>query len=442
MLKVFSKLTREQVTFILIWSIAILAIGITAGLRIIKTETDNLTGAIKTHKERIDPTKTEGGKTAAETNPPPGVLNDPQEVKIGIYVDRIAALSMKDSSWTVDFYIWFTWTNDKWNAKDGTGDDLRPGEAFQVVGGQIQTKELVEEKDLKSGEHYAMYRVIATITKAFNTSRFPRDDHLLTIHIEDTKRPFYELRYVADTMNSSVSSRVNVTGYESYNKAYDDCVKKYDNQNNLCVEKYYNIDDKKAVVKLHSYKTTRGDADLPKDYMDTYSQFIYGIWIKRPSWGLHIKMFLTLFAAVLIPMFGFFTNPNHRLGVVVGSFFASVASTYITSAVVPDAGIATLADVISGIGIVTIAIIMIQTIIAQYFFEKTKEEDYVFEENDEVLKAKQKQAYLAEKHNQANFTDAYDFATFIVLFGLYVWLNIAIPVAATITPAIFSTTTP
>jgi len=431
MLKVFTTLTREQAIFILIWSAAILAIGITAGLRIINLETKNLTDAINTHKERIDPTKTEGGKTAAETNPPPGIQNDPQEVKIGIYVDRIAALSMKDSSWTVDFYIWFKWTNDAWNADEGTNDDLKPGEAFQVVGGQIQKKDLVEERTLESGEHYAMYRVIASITKKFNTSRFPRDDHLLTIHIEDTKRPFYQLRYVPDTVNSDVSSRVDVPGYETYDK-----------YNAAFETEQYKIDDKKAVVKLHSYKTTRGDSDLPDGYKDTYSQFIYGIWIHRPNWGLHIKMFLTLFAAVLIPMFGFFTNPTHRLGVVVGSFFASVASTYISTAAVPDAGIATLADVISGIGIVTIAIIMIQTIIAQYFFEKTKEEDHVFEEKDEELRAKQKQAYLAEKQSQANFTDAYDFATFFVLFGLYVWLNIAIPIAATITPAIFNSTIP
>jgi len=416
MLKVFTKLTRGQAIFILIWSVVILAIGITAGLRIINTETKNLTDAIKTHKSRIDPNLTEGGKTAAETQPPPGINNNPQDVKIGIYVDRIATLSMKDSSWTVDFYIWFRWTNDAWNNDTGAKDDLKPGKAFQVVGGEIKKMDLVEERDLINGEHYAMYRVIATITKAFNTSRFPRDDHLLTIHIEDTKRPFYQLRYVPDTENSDVSSRVSVPGYQIY--------------------------DKTTVVKLHSYKTTRGDTDLPEGYKDTYSQFIYGIWIKRPSWGLHIKMFLTLFAAVLIPMFGFFTNPNHRLGVVVGAFFASVASTYITSAAVPDAGIATLADVISGIGIVTIAIIMIQTIIAQYFFEKTKEENYVFEEQDEKLKAEQKQAYLAEKRNQANFTDAYDFATFIILFGLYVWLNIAIPVAATITPEILAAVKP
>ncbi len=395
-LKVFTRLSKGQAIFILLWCVVILVLGITAGTSIIKRERGNLEKSIRDHKARIDPNLTEDGKTQPETNPPAGHENDrPEKVKIGVYVDRIVALSMKDSSWTVDFYIWFKWTN----------DDLKPGEAFQVVGGEIQKSSLEDEKVI-NGEHYAMYRVIAKITKAFNTSRFPRDDHLLTIHIEDAHHPFYQVEYIADTENSTYSSRVAIPGYTIY--------------------------DQSTVVKLHSYKTNRGDPALPAGYKDTYSQFIYGLWIKRPTWGLHIKMFLTLFAAVLIPMFGFFTNPNHRLGVVVGSFFASVASTYISSAVVPDAGIATLADVISGIGIVTIAIVMIQTIIAQYFFEKPKEVNY----------PDNKQAYLAEKQRQENFTDAYDYATFVVLLGLYIWLNIAIPAAASITPEILAAVKP
>jgi len=381
MFSAFSNLNRGQILFLLIWPFVILTISISAGNSIIHMERGVLEKSIRDHKARVDPNLTEDGKTQPESKPPAEHEGEiPADVIVGVYVDRISALSMKESYWTVDFYIWFTW-------KD---DNLNPGETFQVVGGEIvkPTPTLIEKKDV-NGEHYALYRVIAKITKTFNTTRFPRDDHLLTIHIEDNERPFYQLHYIADEANSNYSSRVNVPGYKVYQQT--------------------------AVVKPHSYKTNRGDPELPEGYKATYSQFIYGIWIERPGWGLHIKMFLTLFAAVLIPAIGFFTNPTHRLQVVVGSFFASVASTYISSTVVPDPGIVTLADIINGIGVLTIALILFQTIISQYFYEKQKRED---------------------------FSDAFDYVTFVVLIGLFIWLNIAIPTAATLTPQLFASISP
>ena len=234
MFKAFNYFTRGQKSFLLIWSLVILVIGVSAGNQIVNMERENLEESIKTHKARIDPNLTEEGKTQPESEPPAGHENDvPVDVKIGMYVDRIAALSMKESYWTVEFYIWFTW-------KD---DTLKPGETFQVVGGEISKSTLIKQKKSANGEHYAIYRVIAKITKSFNTTRFPRDDHLLTIHIEDTQRPFYQLRYSADETNSDVSSRVSVPGYTIYH-------------NN-------------AVVKLHPYKTTRGNPELPEGYKDT-----------------------------------------------------------------------------------------------------------------------------------------------------------------------------
>ena len=42
--------------------------------------------------------------------------------------------SVKDASWTVDFYVWFRWR----------GDDVQPGDEFQVVDGSIESKEQEE----------------------------------------------------------------------------------------------------------------------------------------------------------------------------------------------------------------------------------------------------------------------------------------------------------
>jgi hypothetical protein len=369
MFKSFSSFTRGQKLFLLIWAICIVALGAVANYVISSHERKNLETSILTHMARIDPNVTESGKTEPERTPPAGHENDiPQNVSIGVYMDRIPALSIRDSFWTADFYIWFNWTD----------DNLHPGDTFQVVNGEILSRNKLEEKFV-DGEHYALYRVVARTTKVFNTSRFPRDDHLLTLSFEDTALQSYQLRYIADEVNSSISSRVSVPGYKIYQTS--------------------------SVVKPHSYKTTRGDPDLPEGYRATYSQFIYGVWLARPNWGLHLKMFLTLFAAILISMIGFFTSPSHRFGLVIGSFFAAVANTFVTSSIVPDTGIATLADVLNGIGVATIAVIMFQTMISNYFYEQKKQEA---------------------------FSDVFDDLTFVLLLGIYIWLNISIPLAASL----------
>lgn len=369
MFKDFSSVTRNQKIFLFVWAVLILGAGITAKYMLVNMESANLQASILKHQARIDPNVTESGKTEAERTPPAGHENDiPLDVKIGVYMDRIPALSIRDSLWTADFYIWFNWQ----------AESLRPGDTFQVVNGEILSRTKLEEKTV-NGEHYALYRVVARTTKTFDTTRFPRDDHLLTLSIEDANLQSYQLRYIADDVNSAISSRVSVPGYKIYNTS--------------------------SVVKPHSYITTRGDPDLPADYKATYSQFIYGVWIARPTWGLHLKMFLTLYAAILISMIGFFTTPSHRFGLVIGSFFAGVANTYITSSIVPETGIATLADVINGIGVATIALIMFQTIISQHFYDKQKQEA---------------------------FSDMFDDLTFVLLIGIYIWLNISIPLAASL----------
>ncbi len=47
------------------------------------------------------------------------------DVRVRMYIDRIVEISVKDTGWAVDFYIWFNWT----------GEGIQPGENFQVVEG-------------------------------------------------------------------------------------------------------------------------------------------------------------------------------------------------------------------------------------------------------------------------------------------------------------------
>ncbi|MDH3973144.1 MAG: hypothetical protein OEV42_02585 [Deltaproteobacteria bacterium] len=290
------------------------------------------------HEERLDPNREEDGRTSVKVSQiEAGRNNSAGRVRTGIYIDRILDLSTKDTVWTADFYIWFKWSD----------EELKPGETFQVINGDIQSKEkLVSIKESK--EFYELYRVTANITKFFNITRYPLDDHLLTLRIEDRDYGWKQIRYIADTENSDLSSRVNIPGYEIY--------------------------DTKVIEKLHAYKTNRGDPRFSED-QGVYSQLVYGIWIKRPDWGLYFKMFQGLFASVAIALLAFFFSPTSgdRIGLGVGAFFASVASSYISLNELPGAGLRTMTDMINGLGMTTIFLTLLGTIISMLITNKDGE---------------------------------------------------------------------
>jgi hypothetical protein len=188
------------------------------------------------------------------------------------------------------------------------------------------------------------------MTKFFTITRFPADDHLLTMRFEDRGLPVERMRYVGDTENSAISSRVNIPGYKGYQTS--------------------------VVVSPHSYRTTRGDARLAGSHT-TFSQFIFGIWIKREGLGFYMKLFQGLFAAVGIALLALFIKPTDvdpRFGLGVGAFFAAVANCYITASLQPDSGVMSLADMVNGFGMGTIFLTLIQSTLSLYLYDIRGEE--------------------------------------------------------------------
>jgi hypothetical protein len=283
---------------------------------------------------RMDPNRPESGRTKAVYDETLLAKSKVVQVIAGMYVDRIINVSITDASWTADFYLWFRWR----------GKNIHPDKNFQVIDGEIKSKELIASSTT-NGEHYALYWVQAQTTKFFNITLFPRDHHLLTIKIEDNYDPIYRLQYVADEIDTGISSGVQIQGYE--------------------------IVRKQLVSKFHSYKTRFGNTALPAASMDTYSQLIYGVWIERPDWGVYIKMFEGLFAAVAVALLTFFISVTgtSRISLGVGSFFAAVAANYVADRSLPPIGTLTLTNIINGIALLTIFITICHTIIVTRLFE-------------------------------------------------------------------------
>jgi len=328
------KTTRSMKCIIYTWELILIGFFLVAGsVASVDLYYDKMS-AIRHHEARMSAAKIEKGYTAPQMLSASEVAQS-IPVKIGVYIDRIVDTSIRNSAWIVDFYIWFNWK----------GSKINPGGNFQIVDGEILSK--TKKITYKSGErNYALYRIKAKVTKFFNVSRFPLDDHVLTIKIEDNNHQFQTLRYIGDQETSNLSSRVKVPGYRIYRTG--------------------------LVVKPHSYKTSRGDPRLPTAYKATYSQFIYGIWMSRPNWSFYFKIFWGIFGSVGVGISALFlaADSHSRFELGVGAFFASVASTYITSQFVPNIASITMVDMVNGIGMTTIFLSMATSIISFFLISQ------------------------------------------------------------------------
>jgi hypothetical protein len=324
-----AKLNQKEKILIGIWAFILISFYVVATtIASIKVTKDKIESRER-HLSRVNANAQEAGRTWVDPQKlKEGLKQQASKVTVGIYVDHIADFSTLRTNWTVDFYIWFRW-KDK---------NLRPGETFQVMDGEILSCNLVDSTNFQN-ERYELYRVHAQITKFFNVMRFPRDNHLLTISIENKVYTWYQMQFVPDIVDSDISSRVKLPGY--------------------------NISDVVMVTKPHPYKTNRGDPRYGARTEVVYDQVIYGMNISRSDWGLYFKLFESLFASVAIALLVFFMDPkgDGRVGLGIGAFFASVASSYVTSNELPGMGILTLSDLINILGMVTIFLSVLCSIV-------------------------------------------------------------------------------
>jgi len=314
------------------WIVGVILIFLILGSFLVEVGYENKQSSIKKHIERITYNQTESGLTAEDFNLPAN--STPTKVITGIYVDRVKELSLSDSTWTVDFYIWF-----KWN-----GSDVNPGENFQIIDGEVDNdkKELVDEYT-NGNEHYQIYYITAKITKFFDVLRFPVDSHVLTIEVEDKKTERPDLIYVVDNA-SNVNSKVQIHGYQIVNMT--------------------------LVEKPHLYLSNFGDPRIEQG-PTSYSQLRAGIEISRPDLGFYFRIFIGLFVAVAAALLAILIkpcDPEPRFGLQAGGLFVAIANTIITSDLIPKTGIMTLADMVNDLGLFLILVAILESIISLYLY--------------------------------------------------------------------------
>jgi hypothetical protein len=263
---------------------------------------------------------------------------EPTKVVVGTYVNHVYGIDIKNSQFTVDFYIWFRWQN----------DELKPIETFELPSGRIISKTGMSKKKIGT-DNYASARVVATVTKFWDLRRFPLDNHSLTVEIEDSEHDDRIMVYERDRDNTGISPDLQVPGWVVKNNSAD--------------------------VVRHQYHTNYGDTSLPSNRESTYSRYKFTIDVARPGYGRFLKVFFGLFISVLVSWCAFFVRPKEsspRVSLGVGATFAAAAVTVAINNSLPDTNAVTLADKLIMLTLGIIVASVAETIVALTLFAHDK----------------------------------------------------------------------
>ncbi len=275
----------------------------------------------QSHADRMDP-------TATDIEYPEGEYT---EVKVGMYVEALRNVSIADSSFEGVFYIWFSWEGPK---------EFSPGSNFQVIGGQIEEKEVVSEH-YNEGQNYQRYKVTASFDKYYDLSRVSLEDHMLNIYIEDTTRDGAKLRYVPDVEQTNISSRVKIPGFDILNGI-------------------------QSTVKPHEYKSTYSSPNADGEDR-VFSQYIVGIEIQRDGFGFYLKIAIPFILSVGLALFALYSHKTEAdsLGLSGAAFFGVVANAYIAFSLVPaNGGSFNLLDMLNIVSLLSVILVVILQIVS------------------------------------------------------------------------------
>jgi hypothetical protein len=272
------------------------------------------------------------GPPAEPAKPPP------TKVDVGVYVIQIPSMNPKEHRFDIDFYIWFRWS----------GDALKPHETFELANGRILSKKLLEKKVVKGGQNYAVLRCFATMTKFWDVSRFPLDDHELELQVEDSVSEEHIQVYVPDQENSTISQELRTPGWQ--------------------------VSGFRTTQGVKLYKTNYGDTTLPKGAESRYSRFVMSVKLERVGIGAFFKLFFPLYVAVCIALLSFMvlaSDPGPRLGFAVGAIFASVGASYSIAAALPATTVFTLAERINVLTVGTVFLALLGNVYSVRLFKKS-----------------------------------------------------------------------
>ncbi|MCX7750378.1 MAG: hypothetical protein N2320_02275 [Candidatus Bipolaricaulota bacterium] len=221
-------------------------------------------------------------------------LAKPAEVRVGVYVLNLGRFDLGSGSYTVDFYLSLK------------ADRPIPLDEFEFMNGRAATVDRLIDTPTEK-----FFRIQANLSQNLDLRRYPFDEHLLTIEIEDKRRTTDDLVYVADRDASGVDPSVIVVGWK--------------------------LVGWETAVTAHDYEV----------YGETYSRYVFGLRIQRVFLNAVIKSFLPIACMLLVGFLSLLLAPDKvttRLSLNISTLLGAVMFHVNLTNSIPPVGYLTLAD--------------------------------------------------------------------------------------------------
>ena len=172
-------------------------------------------------------------------------------VTVGFYPVNIYGVDAATSTFMYDGYIWLRWR--------GEADPTETLEFVNAVDKSSLSKEFLLEapKRMPDGSKYQIMRVESQFFRPFSLSRFPLDQHALSITLEDSLRGVDELVYEIDKDDTALSQALSISGWKlqgwSYRKLANDYGSTFGDKSSAQASKFAQLSFSLNIARPESY---------------------------------------------------------------------------------------------------------------------------------------------------------------------------------------------
>ncbi|MEP7211033.1 MAG: hypothetical protein ABI740_09375 [Alphaproteobacteria bacterium] len=233
-------------------------------------------------------------------------------VKVGVYINDIQAIDLRNHAFSADIYVWFR----------NQDETLQPGSTFEfmnVVNANDHTQTALQKDPLPQpdGSKYELFRHQGLFSTKFSVRTYPFDRQTLKIEIEDQQNTADRQTYVVDEI--SMNPNVQIPGYD--------------------------ISKPTMTIINKAYPTAFGDLANPQAL--PYSRAIISIPIARPALSGAIKIFLPILIIMMVAAAALVLDPSHvdaRVGLAITALLTLVALQFTVSQNLPEVGYLLMLD--------------------------------------------------------------------------------------------------
>jgi hypothetical protein len=238
----------------------------------------------------------------------------PATVVIGVYLNDVQSLDLREHSYAMDVYIWFRWRD----------EGISPEQSMEIVNPSElwgHTSELLYEQPIRlpSGELYQVRRVQGRFSRKFFFDNYPYDRQQLVVEFEDSVHETNRLIYQPDAEAVAVNPRLKLPGFI--------------------------VEPPQLTVEKFSYPTSFGDTRRTEP--NAYSRVIVSLPIARPKITITVKLLLPVLCVVLgasLMLLLKTTYVDARLGIGITSLLTVVAIQLAANETMPSVDYLILMD--------------------------------------------------------------------------------------------------